>query len=386
MKKIITLSLIFLGCSILAQDSTFTHKVLINDPQLQYEITEGMNMLYNFQFDKCDSIFKIFKNIYPEHPLPYFLLGYSMFWRIQPNEEVRIYDDKFYEYMDTVITLADRMYRRNEKDYEAIFFRCAAYAFKGRLYSDRESWAKATLSGKNALDNLKLSREYNTLSPEFLFGEGMYNYFAEWIPENFKGLRPVMWFFPNGDKKKGMEQLKAATENAFYTRIEAQHYYIKMLIFEENKHKEALPLAKMLHEMYPHNPVFHRLYARILYSMGIYSECITQCNQIINRIDSNMTGYEQNTGRYATFFMGWYYRNTDIEKAKYYFKKCIAYSESIGAHKLNFYLYSLAEMGKIAEKEKKKDTAALYYEKIKKYATRKHSTYREARKYLSEND
>jgi len=95
------------------------------------------------------------------------MLGYSQFWRIMPNEDLTTYDESFYAYMDTVLDLAKEMYHRDDKNFEAIFFLTAAYAFKGRLLSDREKWTPAVFAGGNALKYLKIGREFNSLTPEF---------------------------------------------------------------------------------------------------------------------------------------------------------------------------------------------------------------------------
>ena len=360
--------------------------MLLTDPEIQFEITEEVNLMYNFQFAKADSQFLLLKKRFPKHPMPYFMLGYSQFWRIQPNEEVKIYDDKFYAYMDTVITLAEKMYRKDNKNFEAVFFLTAAYAFKGRLLSDRENWAGAVLAGSGALKYLKISREYNTLSPEFLFGEGLFNYFAEWIPENYKAFKPVMWFFPKGDKAQGIRLLKDACNNAFYTRTEAQHYFIKIMLFEEKKDVDALPVIKYLRTTYPDNPVFHRLYARILFNMGNYSDCEPVALDILQKVADKKTGYEAVSGRYASFFLGWIYHYKDKNNAKKYFQQSVDFSEKAGALKMNYYLYSLSALAKMAEEDKDKAKALFYYEKIKNNAGRKNEMYKQAKKYMDAND
>ena len=53
---------------------------------------------------------------------------------------------------------------------EAAFFLAAAYAFKGRLYSDeeRKNWRKAVSAGTSALDYLEDSKEKEGLNPELV--------------------------------------------------------------------------------------------------------------------------------------------------------------------------------------------------------------------------
>ncbi len=159
--------------------------LLLNDMGLQIETTQAVNDMYNFKFKQAERQFGWLKQKYPTHPLPYFLMGLSQWWKIMPDINNERYDGRFLAYMDTSIYLADRMYQANPENAEAAFFLSAAHAFKSRLYSERKSWRKAASSGKDALDYLELNKEKKDLGPEFLFGDGLYNYYAEWVPENY---------------------------------------------------------------------------------------------------------------------------------------------------------------------------------------------------------
>jgi len=357
-------------------------KALVNDAELQFEITEAMNSLYNFEFQEADSLFQNLKNKYPKHPLPYFLLGYSQYWRILPNEDNTSHDAKFYTYMNLVIDLAEKMYDKDEKNFEAIFFLTAGHAFNGRRRSDNKEWTAATFSGSKALHYLKLGREYNEMSPEFLIGEGLFNYYVEWIPQNYKAFKPVMWFFPKGDKSKGIDFLKQASQNAFYSRIEAQHYLIRILIFEEKKDSSAYPLTKLLTKTYPNNPIFERLLARLLFSMGNFQECLKVSESMLAKIEAKQIGYEEVSARYASFFIGWILRYTDKPKSKLYFERNLAYSEKINATKMNYYLYSLEALAQFAEEDKNFRLQKYYLEKIQTNANRGQELYKKSKKKL----
>ena len=77
---------LFVGLSVYGQnEKTDTTLILINDVRIQIEATEALNDLYNFKFDKAEQQFRWFKQKYAWHPLPYFLLGLSEWWKIMPN-------------------------------------------------------------------------------------------------------------------------------------------------------------------------------------------------------------------------------------------------------------------------------------------------------------
>ena len=149
--------------------------ILLMDRDVQIDATQAVNDMYNFKFDKAERQFRWLAQDYPDHPLPYFLLGLSQWWRMAPNIDNTTYDGAFMQYIDQSLDLAHSMYDKNPDNVEANFFLAAGYGFKGRLLAERKSWRKAALAGKNALKYLENSSNQSDLSPEFLFGDAQYN-------------------------------------------------------------------------------------------------------------------------------------------------------------------------------------------------------------------
>ncbi len=375
-----------------AQD--FTKKdttiILLTDLAIQLECTQALNDLYNFKFKQAESQFYYLRYKYRWHPLPYFLMGLIEWWKIMPNTKSTQHDDKFLAYMDSTILVAENLYKKYPPyKIEAAFFLAAAYGFKGRLYSDeyRRQWRKAAHAGKQALDYLEVCKQSQHLSPELLFGDALYNYFSVWVPEHYPALKPILWFFPKGDKKLGLQQLKEVSYNAFYTRTEAMVWLMRILNNYENDNLRAFQLSEYLYQTYPDNPFFHRYYARMLYAMGRFAQAEPVCKEILARIDSGMIGYEINTGRYAAFFLGQIYESRrQWEEARRYYQLCVDYGKQLGMEDAGYYLYSLIALGEIAEMQGNKAEAKKYFNEVRKKAGRKDEAYKEAKKRLKNLD
>jgi hypothetical protein len=369
-----------------SQQNKDTTIILLSDIRIQLECTQALNDLYNFKFDAAEAKFRSLKHEYGWHPLPYFLMGLSEWWKIMPNTKDLSHDETFLAYMDSTIEVAERLYDDFPANkVEASFFLAAAYGFKGRLYSDeeRKAWRKAASAGKDALDYLEDSKGYHHLSPELLFGDALFNYFSVWVPENYPSLKPILWFFPKGDKALGLKQLKEVSYNAFYTRTEAMVWLMRILNSYENDQLQALQISKYLNENYPDNPFFHRYYARMLYSLGRYTEAEVACKDILARIDSAVLGYEATSGRYAAFFLGQIYESRKkYEDAEKYYLMCVKFAEQIEAQDSGYYLYSLIALGEICHRGKRKAEAKKYFELVKKYADRKDEAYKDAKRRL----
>lgn len=360
--------------------------ILISDLGIQLQCTEALNDLYNFKFDDAEWKFRYLRYKYRWHPLPYFLMGLIEWWKIMPNTKVEIYDKSFFAYMDSTILVAENLYKKYPQyKIEASFFLAAAYGFKGRLYSDeyRKQWRKAASAGKNALDYLEESKKGLDLSPELLFGDALFNYFSVWIPENYPALKPILWFFPKGDKKLGLTQLKEVSYNAFYTRVEAMVWLMRILNSYEHDQPRALQISEYLYETYPDNPYFHRYYARTLYSMGNFAMAEPVAKQILERIDNKAVGYEATSGRYAAFFLGQIYEvKKDYDESKKYYKHCIQFAEQSDATESGYYLYSLIALGEIAQRQGNKAEAKKYFTEAKKKSNRKDEAFKDAKRRL----
>ncbi|MBF9236747.1 tol-pal system protein YbgF [Hymenobacter sp. BT683] len=358
---------------------------LLLDKDIQQELDGAVYNIYNFKYDKAEKQFRSLRRRYPNHPMPYFLLGLSTWWKIVPtNIQTKQYDKPFFAYMDTAITKAQKLYDTDNNNYEASFFLSAAYGFSARMHGERHDWRKATVGARRSLNFLKKSQEANSLSPEFQFGQALFNYYAVWIGENYPLLKPVLLFFPKGDKKVGMQQLRSVAQNGFYTATEARVYLMRILKNEENNAEEALPVARSLATTFPDNGYFQRFYAHLAYDQGEFSDCERVSREILDKINKGMPGYEGISGRYASYFLGYLMQNRyrDFAKAKDYYQRCIVFSESTGDTSGGFYLFANMNLARLAVKEKDIATAKRYYTVVADKAAHKSEQYKEAKAWL----
>lgn len=359
---------------------------LLLDKGLQFRITEAINSMYDFDFKTAEYDFAVIGYQYPDHPLPDFLMALGYWWRIEVDVTNEKYDDIFLEYLDRANEKSQKLFDEDETNKEAAFFLAAGYGFQGRLFSERKSWTRAAFAGRSALKYMDLSRGEEEFNPELLLGDALFNYFSVWIPENYPLLRPVMALFPKGDKDLGLEQLEQVAENAFYTRIEAQYFLFRLYASQEKRPYEALRISEYLHSEFPNNPYFHRSYARHLYTVGRWNESVKQSLEILDRIEKKQTGYESNSGRYASFYIAQYYdKIKDKQTAKSYYLKTISYGEESESQESGYYLFSLVQLGKMEVAAGNKKIAKDYFKKVKKYAKRKHPAHVEAREFIKKN-
>lgn len=357
--------------------------LLISDVSVQIEATKAINDMYNFKFERAAAQFLWLKEKYENHPLPYFLLGLNEWWKIMPNAEVEIYDEKFLMYMDSAIYLAEKLYEVDSTKVEGAFFLSASCGFVARLHSDRSNWIRAAAYANKALNYLDDCRSMGDLNPELMFGDGLFNYFSVWIRDNYPNLRPFLFIFEKGDKELGLKQLTEVAHNAFYTRTEAQFWLMRILFSEERDYSGALVISEYLHKTFPDNAYFHRYYARMLFSTGQVVQAKMECEEILQKIDKGMPGYEQNSGRWASYFLGSIMESSRNDlKALEYYEMTIAFGEEIEAFETGYFLYALLGAARVEKRLGHEKAAKRYLKRVKKYAKRSHPAHKQARRYL----
>lgn len=396
MRSFIFTLLLFFSCLTFAQEEY--PERLLNSVRIQIECTEAIDAMYNFDFKTSEKQYIWLKQQYPEHPLPYFLLGLNDWWKIMPNDAIVIYDDSFYNYMDITIEKAEVLYDKDNENYEAAFFLAAAYAMKARRLAEHGSYTKAAWVGKSAISYLNEGKDKSeNLSPEFLFGTGLYNFFREWIPEHKKYLKPMMLLFKKGNKEKGLEQLEKVSREAFYTRIEAQFYLLDIYSQYEKgveNRRKGLKVAESLCSKFPRNPYFQRYYAKLLYNLGYLDKSEKESKKILNRIDSSHVGYEEESGRHASYYLGMInkFRYVKAKEGNFkndaisYFMRYLDFAKEVDALEKGYTRRVYLELARFYKKDENKLEALKYYELFLDISSsRKEDAYKEAKKYIKDN-
>lgn len=355
--------------------SDFDTTSILKKIDLQIESTSSINKMYNFQFDDAEKEFFWLSQEYKNHPLPSFLLGLSMWWKIDASsgkaEKItKNLDNKFLAQMDKTIDKAYDIYKEGNK-IDGAFFLAASFAFKGRLLADRKKWTQSALSGRNAIKYLKEIKKNDMMIPEIDFGNGLFNYYSVWISDRYPLLKPLVKLFPEGDKLKGIEQLDNASGNSFYTRTEAQ-FFLMRIYLSERKLSKALQLSKYLHDTYPNNSIFHKYYTQILYQNGRISEAFLSARDIIKKYKLNTFGYNQDEARISHFFIGeYYFTKMDFKNAVINYEKAIKLAEISGKEKLGYSYYSHYYLGKIYFDMGDFKKSKVYFKNVIKLTNRK---------------
>ena len=356
MQKIFLL-LILISANNFSQSSDFDSRV-----------NEGIKQIYNIKFTEAEKTFRSVIADYPKHPAGRFFIAMIDWWKILLDPDNESYDEIFFQKLEDVIYQCDQILDKNPKNVDALFFKGGSIGFRGRLRAFRESWLKAADDGREALPIVEEAASLDPNNMDVQLGFGIYNYYADVIPSEYPMIKPLMIFFPNGDKEKGIQQLKNTAFNGKFAKYEARYFLMTLYYRYENNSVIADDYSKLLHEDFPDNPVFEKWRGRIAVKRGDYQLVDSIFNSVLNKAEKKMYGYNTpNSIREAAYYIGTNLKNNGyLDSAKVYFQKCIQQSQKIdedgeeSGFQVNAYIF----LAQIEETMNRKSEAIRLYEKI----------------------
>lgn len=355
------------------------------DPAIDEKIQRGIVFIYNLEFEKADLEFSELVNIRPDQPVGYFFQAMTEWWRILIDLENESHDKKFYDMLEYVIDLCDGHLKKNPNDVTALFFKGGAIGFRGRLRANRGNWLGAAKDGVTALPIVRKAYELDQHNYDVMLGIGIYNYYADIVPKEYPLIKPLMWFFPSGDKKKGLEQLTLASQNAKYANIEASYFLMQNYFLYEKEYTAALLMSKRLHGMFPRNSVFQRYLGRCNVRLGYWAEAALVFTDVDKAYGEHRTGFSDSDGREASYYLGrFFFMGTDLDVSLKHFLRCEELSRKVDKEgNSGFRALANLYLGMIYDAQKKRELAVQQYRKVlamKEYEI----SHQDARRYIQQ--
>ncbi len=282
-------------------------------------VARGIKQIYTTDFSNAEATFRGVIADYPENPAGRFFLSMIEWWKILVDLDNESNDDNFYQKLEDVIFQCDKILEKDENNINALFFKGGAIGFRGRLRAIRESWLKAVDDGREALPIVQFAAKLDPANKDVQLGFGIYNYYASVIPEQFPLVKPLMIFFPGGDKAKGIEQLNDVAYNGKYSKYEARYFLMTLYSNYENNASKADEYAQLLVNEFPENPVFIRWRGRIAVQRGAAPEYFAIFRKVFEKASNNEYGYSKKTARESAYYIGLYYKNISRADSAFYF-------------------------------------------------------------------
>ena len=288
-------------------------------------------------------------------------------WRVYINKQDESNDNAYLSKVDKTIQLCDEKLDKNENDDWVLFLKGGVIGYRGFLNSIRENWLSAVNDGKEGLSLLQRSYELNPNNKDAIFGVAIYNYTADYAGERYPFLKPLMIFFPKGNKSLGLQQLQDCANNAKYSKTEAKYVLAYVNLTFEKNYAESEKYSLMLCTAYPQNPVFEKFLGRSYIGEGKFAECTALFERIIAKSDSGWIGYNTKFVRQEAYYylavsylnMG---RNDDAERA--YNETLRLCGEIDKDNETAFKVFSTLGLGMLADRKNNHGEAVKFYDRV----------------------
>ncbi|MEM8486766.1 MAG: hypothetical protein AAF564_14535 [Bacteroidota bacterium] len=306
-QRLLVLSLSYLIGLLSLSPTLPTHEAKVNpsildDPRVQELGKLGLDHLYNMEREKASEAFDAIEELYPGHPVGPFLQGLNIWWDVMIDLPSETHDKAFFKQMDLAVKRANRMLKRNRKDFDAMFFKGAALGFSGRLKSNRGKWFSAAMDGKNALDYVMAISEREDENADFGFGKAIYDYFSVVIPQEYPAVRPFTIFMKKGNKDRGLENLKRTMEEGYFIKTEAAYFLLQIYYTYEKSYRQSLAHVQWLREAHPQNSFFHVFEGRVYFRWGRWGDALPIFEDVLQKYEAETPGYSKTIGEQAYYY------------------------------------------------------------------------------------
>lgn len=344
----------------------FSTTLFSQSKKLDSLITVGIHQIYSIKFDEAEATFSLVQKKYPKHPAGKFFDAMIVWWKILLELRSDFYDDLMRTKLELSLEQCEDILDKNPNNVDALFFKGGALGYRGRLAALRENWLDAAADGKDALPLVLKAYELDSTNTDVILGFGIYNYYAEVIPQQFPIVEPLMFFFPKGDKKKGIEQLNFVADHGKYAKYESLYFLMTLNYSFEDNQQEAYKYADRLYKEFPDNPRFQSYLGRIAIRRNESAKAAEIFLDIIEKYKLGYTGYTDRIKREAEYYVGVNYKQMDnLALAEKYFLNCEALSRIVDKdEETGFLVNTLLYLGEINDIKGKRDIALKYYKEV----------------------
>lgn len=347
-----------------------------------YLLDRGINFIYRVQFDSAQMQFAEFTKQNPDAPEGYFFQAMLEWWKINLDKNNESNDENFTNKVNKALEVCDRILDKDDNNFRATFYKGGALGYRGLLKSIRESWLRAAEDGREALNLLDKAAELQPDNKDALLGIGIYNYFAEYVPDRYPVVKPLMLLFPRGDKVKGLMQIKEVALNSRFAKTEANYILAYLYINYEKNYSEAEAYSRKLFTEFPENAVFERFLYTSYIGLSRFIEAIDGWKKVIEKGAGKQPGYDnKHIQREANYYIAVALFNMKrILEAEVYLKDCESINGEIDKNnESSFTANTFLLLGAFYDAKGNRSRATEYYDRV--LAMKDFNTHRPAELY-----
>lgn len=244
-------------------------------------IQNGLDALYNFEWEKSDRIFnKIIEN-YPEDPIGFHYASIKPLWFYLGSFN-KAYIDTFITFSDEALNLAKKIEKEDSLTADLAFLLSSIYANRSIVNARDENYLYAVWES----DRMKYYADRALLLNEKLYdahiGHGLYNMAVSQIPSSLQWAINIVGVI--GDRETGIEHLETAIKKGKLSRVDAKFYLSQIYSRIVIDYPLAEKLLRELTNRYPRNLLFRMSFAWIELEEGNINSAERKFQSIIKSV------------------------------------------------------------------------------------------------------
>ena len=241
-------------------------------------IDQGLDILYQGDYDSALVIFDSFIRDNPKNPAGYFFKAGLYQTRMSAYESD--FWQKYYKNsVDSSIMLCDLAIDDDPKDAWAYFVRGGNFSYIAAWDAKQDKYLAAFRNGMKAVSDFKKAREIDSALYDAYIGIGSYHYFRT------KATGFLKWLPFIGDSRdQGISEIVTAIEKGRYSRVMGQNALL-WIYTDYGRDKKALELGGTLERQYPNNPFFHWAVPEVLWKQKRWLEAERAYSVLMNLLE-----------------------------------------------------------------------------------------------------
>jgi len=318
-------------------------------------IKEGIDNVYNFQFDKADKVSEELGKLYPGQPVVYLFKGMVTYWENYPLITTSSARASFEEDMRKCIELSDKN-KNSSAEVEILLVNLCARGLLLLYYTDNYLSLDVFPLATSTYQYIRRSFDFTAYYSDFYFFTGVYNYYREAYPEAYPIYKPLAFLFPKGSKVKGLEELQIVSKNSIILKAEAFSFLSAIFLTFENNFQQATYFSKSLHTLYPDNPEYLGAYIKNLLLIKRYDEA--EMEMLSSNTSKNNSFFRAQMSIFNGILQEKKYH--DIKKAQQFYSTGIDDITIFGSYGNEYAAYAYFGLSRISEINGNKDYKKMY--------------------------
>ncbi len=253
---------VFLGFFLMLFSSSLSAQVT-TDP----EVRKVFEYLYSYQLVKADSAVEEGLKRHPQLAEWSLLKATVVWWQIvSGNLDSEEWNDSFIDHLKR----CERKVKAADKDDpQSTYNTILLHAMRTRFDLLKTNYLSAVNHLNASIDRISDSFEQEPEYPAFYLTSGLYYYFMEQAYAEYPLMRPYLFFYPDGDKEKGLEYLSRMTRSEdVFLRTEANYFLMRIYHDVDSNQVKAEEFVKRLLNEHPSNLMYRFYLIKIYWAQG----------------------------------------------------------------------------------------------------------------------